>query len=33
MSLMGMLDRVADTTAIDKVVEPVRRVVQGALRP
>jgi nitrite reductase/ring-hydroxylating ferredoxin subunit len=33
MSLMGMLDRVADTIAIDKVVEPVRRVVQGALRP
>jgi nitrite reductase/ring-hydroxylating ferredoxin subunit len=33
MSLMGMLDRVADTTGIDKVVEPVRRVVQGALRP
>lgn len=30
---MGMLDRVADTIAIDKVVEPVRRVVQGALRP
>jgi nitrite reductase/ring-hydroxylating ferredoxin subunit len=33
MSLMGILDRVADTTAIDRVVEPVRRVVQGALRP
>src|SRR3954467_12551897 len=33
MSLMGILDRVADTTAIDRVVEPVRRVVQGVLRP
>src|SRR3954449_6355504 len=33
MSLMGILDRVADTGAIDKLVEPVRRVVQGALRP
>src|SRR3954469_12424194 len=33
MSLMGILDRVADAAAIDKVAEPVRRVVQGALRP
>jgi len=33
MSLMGILDRVADTTAIDRVVEPVRRAVRGALRP
>jgi nitrite reductase/ring-hydroxylating ferredoxin subunit len=33
MSLMGILDRVADTTAIDRVVEPVRRVVLGVLRP
>jgi nitrite reductase/ring-hydroxylating ferredoxin subunit len=33
MSLMGILDRVADTTAIDKVAEPVRRAVQAALRP
>src|SRR5690349_13209801 len=27
MSLMGMLDRVADVTALDKAIEPVRRVV------
>ena len=33
MSLMGILDRLADTTAIDKVAEPVRRAVQSALRP
>jgi nitrite reductase/ring-hydroxylating ferredoxin subunit len=33
MTLMGILDRMADTTAIDRVAEPVRRVVLGALRP
>src|SRR4051812_26252823 len=33
MSLMGILDRVADVTAFDKVIEPARRAVQGALRP
>ena len=33
MSLMGILDRVADTAAIDRVVEPVRRVVLRTLRP
>jgi nitrite reductase/ring-hydroxylating ferredoxin subunit len=33
MSLMGILDRVADSPAFDKVIEPVRRAVQGALRP
>ena len=33
MSLMGILDRVADTAAIDKVAEPVRRAVQSVLRP
>jgi len=33
MSLMGILDRVADTTAIDKVAEPFRRAVQSTLRP
>jgi len=33
MSLMGILDRVADTAVIDKVAEPVRRAVQAALRP
>src|SRR3954447_6941805 len=33
MSLMGILDRVADATAIDKVAEPVRRAVQSTLRP
>ena len=32
MSLMGILDRVSDASAIDKVAEPVRRVVQAALR-
>ena len=33
MSLMGILDRVSDATAFDKVIEPARRAVQGALRP
>jgi nitrite reductase/ring-hydroxylating ferredoxin subunit len=33
MSLMGILDRVSDGTTFDKVIEPVRRAVQGALRP
>lgn len=33
MSLLGILDRVADAAAVDKVAEPVRRAVQGALRP
>jgi nitrite reductase/ring-hydroxylating ferredoxin subunit len=33
MSLMGILDRVSDGTAFDKVIEPARRAVQGALRP
>jgi nitrite reductase/ring-hydroxylating ferredoxin subunit len=33
MSLLGILDRVADAAAIDKVAEPVRRAVQGVLRP
>jgi nitrite reductase/ring-hydroxylating ferredoxin subunit len=33
MSLMGILDRVADVTTLDKVIDPARRVVQGALRP
>jgi nitrite reductase/ring-hydroxylating ferredoxin subunit len=33
MSLMGILDRVADAAAFDKVIEPARRAVQGALRP
>jgi nitrite reductase/ring-hydroxylating ferredoxin subunit len=33
MSLMGILDRVADSPAFDKVIEPVRRAVQGGLRP
>jgi nitrite reductase/ring-hydroxylating ferredoxin subunit len=30
MSLMGILDRLADVTAFDKVIEPARRVVQAA---
>jgi nitrite reductase/ring-hydroxylating ferredoxin subunit len=30
MSLMGILDRLADVTAFDKVIEPTRRVVQAA---
>ena len=29
MSLMGILDRVADTAALDKLIEPARRAVQG----
>jgi nitrite reductase/ring-hydroxylating ferredoxin subunit len=33
MSLMGILDRVSDATTFDKVIEPVRRAVQGVLRP
>ena len=33
MSLLGILDRVADVTALDKVIEPARRAVQAALRP
>jgi nitrite reductase/ring-hydroxylating ferredoxin subunit len=33
MSLMGILDRMADVTTFDKVIEPARRAVQAALRP
>ncbi|MGY1811602.1 Rieske 2Fe-2S domain-containing protein [Blastococcus sp. SYSU D00820] len=33
MSLMGFLDRIADVSAIDKVADPARKAVQGALRP
>jgi nitrite reductase/ring-hydroxylating ferredoxin subunit len=33
MSLMGILDRLADTTALDKAIEPARRAVLGTLRP
>jgi nitrite reductase/ring-hydroxylating ferredoxin subunit len=33
MSLMGILDRLADTTALDKAIEPARRAVRGTLRP
>src|SRR4051794_4880750 len=33
MSLMGILDRVADMDAFDKVIEPARRAVLGALKP
>jgi nitrite reductase/ring-hydroxylating ferredoxin subunit len=33
MSLLGILDRVADVAAFDKVIEPARRAVRGALRP
>jgi nitrite reductase/ring-hydroxylating ferredoxin subunit len=33
MSLMGIFDRMADVTAIDSAIEPVRRVVQGVLKP
>src|SRR4051794_41171534 len=33
MSLMGFLDRVADVATFDKVIEPARRAVQGALGP
>jgi nitrite reductase/ring-hydroxylating ferredoxin subunit/uncharacterized membrane protein len=31
MSLMGILDRVADAAALDKVIDPARRVVQAVL--
>src|SRR5215217_3491200 len=33
MSLMGILDRVADVQAFDKIIEPARRAVNAALRP
>jgi len=33
MSLMGILDRVADVQAFDKVIEPARRAVNAVLRP
>ena len=33
MSLMGILDRVADVQSFDKVIEPARRAVNAALRP
>ncbi|RBY97105.1 (2Fe-2S)-binding protein [Blastococcus sp. TF02-8] len=33
MSLMGILDRVADVSAFDKAIEPARKAVQGALKP
>ncbi len=33
MSLMGILDRVADVATYDKVIEPARRAVLSALRP
>ncbi|MGY1641044.1 Rieske 2Fe-2S domain-containing protein [Geodermatophilus sp. SYSU D00703] len=33
MSLMGILDRVADVTTFDKAIEPARRAVQSALKP
>jgi nitrite reductase/ring-hydroxylating ferredoxin subunit len=33
MSLLGILDRVADAAAFDRVIEPARRAVQGVLRP
>ena len=33
MSLMGFLDRVADVATFDKVIEPARRAVLGALKP
>src|SRR5215212_1489272 len=33
MSLMGILDRVADVQAFDKIIEPARRAVLAALRP
>jgi nitrite reductase/ring-hydroxylating ferredoxin subunit len=33
MSLMTILDRVADVSAFDKVIEPARRAVNAALRP
>lgn len=33
MSLLSILDRVADVPTFDKVIEPVRRAVQAAIRP
>ncbi len=33
MSLMGILDRVSDVAAFDKVIEPARRAVDAVLRP
>jgi nitrite reductase/ring-hydroxylating ferredoxin subunit/uncharacterized membrane protein len=33
MSLMGILDRVADVQSLDKVIDPARRAVNAALRP
>ena len=33
MSLMGILDRIADVPTFDKAMEPARRAVQTALRP
>jgi nitrite reductase/ring-hydroxylating ferredoxin subunit len=33
MSLMGILDRIADIPTFDKVIEPARRAVRAALRP
>ena len=33
MSLIGILDRVADAAALDKLIDPARRAVQGVLRP
>jgi len=33
MSLMGILDRIADVQTFDKVIEPARRAVNTALRP
>ncbi|MCU1670901.1 MAG: Rieske (2Fe-2S) iron-sulfur domain protein [Blastococcus sp.] len=33
MSVMGILDRVADVAALDKAITPVRRAVQGVLKP
>src|SRR3712207_6741139 len=33
MSLMGILDRVADKATFDKAIEPAQRAVRAALRP
>src|SRR5438309_6145787 len=33
MSVLSILDRVSDSSALDKVIEPVRTAVQAALRP
>src|SRR5690348_6460562 len=33
MSLMGILDRIADVSAMDKAIEPARKAVSGVLRP